>query len=69
MPGIGDLLYQAILKRDVFLAGYIVMKSALFIILINSIVDFIAYIITLLYERDTMHKIYKYIIIMFLLVW
>jgi len=46
MPGIGDLLYQAILKRDIFLAGYIVMKSALFIILINSIVDFTAYIIT-----------------------
>ena len=46
MPGIGDLLYQAILKRDTFLAGYIVMKSALFIILINSIVDFTAYIIT-----------------------
>ncbi|MGB1360715.1 MAG: ABC transporter permease [Alphaproteobacteria bacterium] len=46
MPGIGDLLYQAILNRDVLLAGYIVMNSALFIIIINSAVDFITYILT-----------------------
>ena len=46
MPGIGDLLYQSILNRDVMLAGYIVIKSALFIILVNSAVDFISYMLS-----------------------
>ena len=46
MPGIGDLLYQAILNRDNALASYIIGVTSLFIVTINSSVDLIIYRIT-----------------------